>query len=321
MQSLRPSLCDHQPTSADFQQDVVLGLRAEPKHLPCKYFYDQRGCELFDQICELDEYYLTRTELAIMEQFADEMAYVLGRNCVLIEYGSGSSVKTRILLEAMDDLGAYIPVDIARDHLQQTATRLLKRYPWLRVWPVCADFSVPFELPDSCDDSLRRVVYFPGSTIGNFERAARRDLLTSIATLCGPQGGLLIGVDLEKDEAILNAAYNDAQGVTADFNLNLLRHINRELDADFDLPEFEHRAFYNPENARVEMHLVSLSEQWVTVGEERFKFEPGESVRTEYSHKFTPQRVTALAAHAGFRLRHCWTDEDELFAVLYLDLP
>lgn len=314
-------LHNYQPTSADFLQDVVVGLREEPKQLPCKYFYDQRGCELFDQICELDEYYLTRTELSIMARYGDEMADELGPQCILIEYGSGSSTKTRILLDAIDELVAYVPVDIAREHLQQTSKSLSRRYPGLRVLPVCADFTAPFDLPRVQSELLRRVVYFPGSTIGNLGPHDAQGLLNRIASVVGRRGGLLIGIDLEKEEEIMEAAYNDELGVTADFNLNVLRRINGELDANFELDEFEHRAFYNPSAARVEMHLVSRSDQSVSIGQEEFEFEAGESIRTEYSHKYTTQRFGTLAAAAGFELRRCWTDENSLFAVLYLELP
>ena len=321
MQTTNVSLHDYEPTSEEFLQDVVVGLREEPKQLPCKYFYDQRGCELFDQICELEEYYLTRTELSIMHRYGDEMAADLGPQCMLIEYGSGSSTKTRLLLNAIDQLAAYVPVDIARDHLAQTAELLSRRYPGLPVHPVCTDFTAQFDLPKMPTELLRRVVYFPGSTIGNFGPHDAQQLLTRIAGVVGPGGGLLIGIDLEKSEGILEAAYNDELGITADFNLNVLRRINGELDGNFELDEFAHRAFYNPSAARVEMHLVSLSDQSVLIGQEQFEFGQGESIRTEYSHKYTTQRFETLAASAGFELRRCWTDESKLFAVLYLEQP
>ena len=321
MQTTNVSLHDYEPTTAEFRQDVVLGLRNEPKQLPCKYFYDSRGCELFEKICELEEYYLTRTELAIMHQYGGEMAHELGPNCMLIEYGSGSSTKTRLLLDAIDELAAYVPVDIARDHLQQTADLLARRHPGLQVAPVCADFTARFDLPQVEVEPLRRVVYFPGSTIGNFAPRDAEQLLKQIAGIVGGGGGLLIGIDLEKAEEVLEAAYNDGQGVTAAFNRNLLQRINTELNGNFDLDEFQHQAFYNRSDARVEMHLVSQSDQSVTIGHQQFKFTSGESIRTECSHKYTTQRFAGIAAAAGFDLCRCWTDEGNLFAVLYLEQP
>jgi dimethylhistidine N-methyltransferase len=300
-----------------FHADVLAGLRASPKHLPCKYFYDQRGSELFDQICQLDEYYLTRSELAIMDQFAPQMGEQIGPGVMLVEYGSGSSVKTRYLLDALRDPVAYVPVDISRDHLLATAAELARDYPRVEVLPVCADFTGRFALPMAARSWTHAAVYFPGSTIGNFVPPHAAKLLARIARLCGRGGGLLIGIDLKKDVRAIEAAYNDARGVTAAFNLNLLRRINRELDADFDLEQFSHRARYNHELGRVELFLDSRRDQTVTLAAEPIRFAAGESICTEYSHKYTIDEFAGLAAATGLTLRRAWTDKRRNFAVLH----
>lgn len=301
-----------------FLSDVLAGLRQSPKRLPCKYFYDQRGSELFDQICQLDEYYLTRRELAIMELHAVEMGRQIGRGVMLVEYGSGSSVKTRYLLDGLPDPVAYVPVDISCDHLRETARELARDYPRIEILPVCADFTKDFALPLSERASTHAAVYFSGSTIGNFMPEVATELLAHITKLCGTGGGLLIGIDLRKDTQTIEAAYNDRRGVTARFNLNLLRRINRELDADFDLGRFSHRAIYRAELGRIEISLVSRGAQVVSVGGEVFEFAKGEAISTEYSHKYTVDQFAAMAADAGLTLRREWTDEDRYFAVLHL---
>jgi dimethylhistidine N-methyltransferase len=235
-------------------RDVLAGLRTEPKHLLCKYFYDQRGSALFERICQLDEYYLTRSELAIMDQFAPEMGAQIGPGAMLVEYGSGSSVKTRYLLDALSDAVAYVPVDISGELLRQSSQELARDYPRIEILPVCADFTRHFALPLSTRDATHVAVYFPGSTIGNFLPSRAAELLRRIARLCGAGGGLLIGIDLKKDAAMIEAAYNDRLGVTAEFNLNLLHRMNRELDADFHPESFAHRAVWNSADSRMEMH-------------------------------------------------------------------
>ena len=306
------------PARRVFRSDVLAGLRQSPKRLPCKYFYDKRGSELFDQICQLDEYYLTRRELAIMERHAVEMGRQIGRGVMLVEYGSGSSVKTRYLLDGLPDPVAYVPVDISGEHLQETARELARDYPRIEILPVCADFTKDFALPLSERASTHAAVYFPGSTIGNFMPEGAIELLARITKLCGTGGGLLIGIDLRKDTRTIEAAYNDRRGVTAQFNLNLLRRINRELDADFDLGQFSHRAIYCAEIGRIEISLVSRGAQVVTVGGEVFEFAKGEAISTEYSHKYTVDQFAAMAAGAGLTLRREWTDEDRYFAALHL---
>jgi dimethylhistidine N-methyltransferase len=289
-----------------------------PKQLPCKYFYDARGSELFDGICQLDEYYLTRSELAIMEKFAPEMGAQIGPGAMLIEYGSGSSVKTRYLLDALPDGVAYVPVDISGQHLQQTARELARDYPRIEILPVCADFTRHFSLPVSKRAPTHAAVYFPGSTIGNFLPSQAAGLLARIARLCGKDGGLLIGIDLKKEPGIIEAAYNDRLGVTAQFNLNLLRRINHELQTDFDVSRFSHQARYNSELGRIEMYLVSSEAQAVSIGGETIAFGAGETICTEYSHKYTVEEFVAIAGAAGLELHQKWTDEKRYFAVLHL---
>ena len=300
-----------------FLRDVLNGLTAPRKTLPCKYFYDRRGSELFDSICDLEEYYPTRCELEIMERFALEMGDQIGRGAMVVEYGSGSSVKTRYLLDGVQDPVAYVPVDISGDYLQQAARELARDYPHIEILPVCADFTHNFVLPRPSRAATRVAVYFPGSTIGNFLPAQAVLLLRRITTLCGRGGGLLIGIDLKKDAAIIEAAYNDRSGVTAQFNLNLLRRINCQLGADFDLREFKHRAVYNRELGRIEMYLISRRAQVVAVGGELIEFAPGEAICTEHSHKYSVEEFTAIAASAGLTLRRVWTDDNRYFAVLH----
>lgn len=299
----------------EFLRDVLEGLRHEPKRLPCKYLYDQRGSELFDDICELPEYYPTRTELGIMQKSAREMAKELGENPVLIEFGSGSSLKTRLLLDHIERPATYVPVDISREHLLASADKIADEYPGIDVQSVHADFTQPIPLPEELPEDGQKAVYFPGSTIGNFEPSEARRLLTGIARLVGPEGRLLVGFDREKDRNILEAAYNDAQGVTAEFNLNLLHRINRELNADFRLHGFEHQAIYNEELGRIEMHLISRVNQVVTIGSHRVVFRQGESICTEYSHKYRVEAFAQMADRSGLSLQKTWTDENDFFCL------
>lgn len=300
-----------------FLHDVLEGLHNRHKHLPCKYFYDARGSALFDRICQLDEYYVTRSELAIMEQFAPEMGSQIGPGAMLVEFGSGSSVKTRYLLDGLPEGVAYVPVDISGQHLQQTACELARDYPQLEILPVCSDFTCDFSLPVPARATTHVAVYFPGSTIGNFVPAEAAGLLSRIALMCGKDGGLLIGIDLKKEPSRIEAAYNDRLGVTAQFNLNLLCRINRELGADFDVNRFSHEARYDSELGRVEMYLVSGEAQSVTIGGERIEFDAGETICTEYSHKYTIDEFAAIAATAGLELHQAWTDENRDVAVLH----
>ncbi len=307
------------PRKGTFLKDVIEGLTARPKFIPSKYFYDARGSRLFDEITELDEYYPTRTELSIMERHLDEMVACLGTRCLLVEYGSGSSLKTRILLDAMDDPAGYVPIDISSEHLAESARRLADAYPELDIHPISADYTGGFELPDLGSSAERTVVFFPGSTIGNFEPPAARDFLTRMAQVAGPRGGLLIGVDLEKEPAVLEAAYNDAGGVTAAFNKNLLHRIHTELNATIDPDAFRHEAVYNRREGRIEMYLVSQAKQTVRVDGIALPMKEGERICTEYSYKYTRERFAELASSAGFQVRQVWMDEDELFSVQYLE--
>lgn len=312
------TLLNQEPENAEFRSEVVDGLRATPKHLPCKYLYDERGSQLFDEICTLDEYYLTRSEDQIIRRYAGEMAEQIGAGVMLVEYGSGSSTKTRALLDELEEPAAYVPVDISREHLSASANRVYRQFPHIEVLPVCADFTQSFSLPKSRRKPTHAAVFFPGSTIGNFERPDALAMLQQIADLCGRGGGLIIGVDLQKEVETIEAAYNDRQGVTAEFSLNLLRHINRKLDGDFDLEQFRHHAVYDDEHNRVRISLVSQCDQDVTIGDETFQFDQQEQIVTEYSHKYTVDGFASLAAQAGLTLRRTWTDDREMFAVLHL---
>ena len=301
----------------DFLAAVVAGLSLPQKRLLSKYFYDEYGSKLFEQITELPEYYPTRTETALLRKHAAEFAELIGPHASLVEFGSGSSTKVRILLDALEAPSAYVPIDISRDHLIESAKGLADAYPDLMVVPVAADYTQPLELPVIADE-LVRIGFFPGSTIGNFSHTEAIDFLRTAATELGTDNGLLIGVDLKKDETVLHAAYNDTAGITAEFNLNILRHINRELDADFDLDGFTHDARWYPEHGRIEMHLVSKRAQSVRVDGKTFEFVGGETIHTEDSHKYTVEEFHALAGKAGWRAFRYWTDDEDLFSIHYL---
>lgn len=304
--------------SAEFSRALLAGLGAAPKRVPCKYFYDARGSELFDRICVLPEYYITRTECDLLARRAGEFAAHIGPDAELVEFGAGSGRKVRLLLDALVRPRAWLPIDISGAYLARVAAQLDDDYPDVMVRPVTADFSQPFVLPDLTPGARRRVGFFPGSTIGNFApEAAVRFLGRAARLLKG--GGLLVGVDLVKEPALLHAAYNDAAGVTAAFNKNLLARANRELDADFDLSRFHHYAPYNPALGRVEMYLVSAARQRVRVGGQAVAFAEGEAVHTENSHKHTVEGFHALAARAGFTPRAVWRDPEALFSLHWLE--
>jgi L-histidine Nalpha-methyltransferase len=298
-------------------REVVEGLRKTPKQLSPVWFYDEVGSNLFERICELPEYYLTRTELGIMREHAAEMAAQIGSNAAIIELGSGSSLKTRLLLDQLDEPHSYVPVDISREQLLDAAGGLARDYSSLRIVPVCADFTRPFELPQPVLNAHKRVVYFPGSTLGNFEIEQARELLRTMSSIAR-DGLVLIGIDLKKDPAVLERAYDDAAGVTAQFNLNALRHVNRELRADFDVNAFEHQAVWKEDESRIEMHLVSRHHQSVHIGGERIEFARGEHLRTECCHKYTMQSFAALAATANLEILRVWTDANGMFSVVLL---
>ena len=313
------SVIDMGVQTGTFREDVRAGLRKPHKELPSKYFYDRRGSALFNEITELDEYYPTRTELAIMAEHMDAMVSTVGPQAMIVEYGSGSSLKTRLLLDNLFDPVAYVPIDISKGYLLDTAASLSESYPSIEVLPVVADYTQELELPRPSRVPQRVVGYFPGSTIGNFDHEAARHFVSGAARAIGAGGGFLIGVDLKKDPAILERAYNDANGVTAEFNLNLLRRMNRELGADFDLDRFEHVAFWSEDEGRIEMHLRSAIDQVVHVGGEAFRFEEGETIHTENCHKFTVEEFADLV-RPWFEQRQVWVDEKGLFSVQYLEV-
>ncbi len=316
--SPRPAIRDLGPDASQFRDDAWAGLAATRKTLPCKYFYDARGSALFERICELPEYYPTRTELAILEAHAEEMAACLGPHCLLIELGSGSSRKTRLLLDRLREPAGYVPIDISSAALAESVHVLAKAYPTLEVLPVCADYGDLLELPRSRIEPARRAVFFPGSTIGNFTPPDAQRFLERMGKMAGPEGGILIGADLRKAPALLEAAYDDAAGVTAAFDRNLLVRLNDEIGADFVLDRFQHRAVWNEEVGRVEMHLVSTVDQDVRVAGRRFHFAAGESIHTENSYKYSRDGFAALAAGAGLAVRRVWTDERRWFSVQWL---
>lgn len=299
--------------------DVLEGLKKEPKELSPVWFYDELGSFLFDNICELPEYYITRTELQIMHGHASEMAQHIGPEAALIEFGSGTSLKTRLLLDQLENPIAYVPVDISREHLFTAAGAMAKDYLNLHIVPVCADFTQNFELPHFIQSAQRRVIYFPGSTLGNFEYTQAHALLVRMRKLAGNNGAMLIGIDLRKDPRMLERAYDDAAGVTAEFNINALRHVNRELGADFDLDAFDHRAVWVENESRIEMHLVSKRDQVVHLGDEKVRISRGEHLRTEYCHKYTLDSFNELAATAGLAVKRVWLDPNQQFSVQLLE--
>lgn len=300
-------------------EDVVAGLSQDRKTLPSKYFYDERGSKLFDDICELDEYYVTRTESALMQKQVGDIASVIGPNALLVEYGSGSSLKTRLLLRNLIQPAGYVPIDISGDYLSQVGHSLQAEFPDIEVMPVAADFTKEFEIPSPSSEEARRVIYFPGSTIGNFQRDDAKTLLAGMADKAGSDGGVLIGVDLDKNRDVLRAAYNDSKGVTAEFNLNVLKRINDELGGGFDLDKFRHEAVFNENRSCIEMHLVSTQRQAVNVCKYSFEFEENETVLTEYSHKYTVDTFGSMAIEVGLRVKNVWTDSNDMFAVMYLE--
>jgi len=303
---------------ATIRDEVLAGLTAERKALPPKLFYDQRGAELFEEICELPEYYLTRSELEILRCRAGEIADLAGPECAVVEYGSGAGIKVRLLLDALDNPVAYVPVDISRSQLLQVAGEISAEYPDLSVIPVCADYTRRFDLPELPRQERKRLAFFPGSTIGNFHPHEAVEFLKHIRALVGNDGAMVLGVDRAKDKAVLDAAYNDAAGLTAEFNLNMLRRLNRDIRAEFDVDAFEHVAFYNPRELRVEMHLRSRRPQTICVGGEPIHFDEDETIWTESSYKYSRAALDPLLDASGFRLTQLWTDSSERFWVAYL---
>lgn len=309
---------DFKPGLESFLAEVLIGLHKPQKELPSKYFYDARGSQFFERICELKEYYITRIEASIMQAHIREMVELIGPQVLVIEHGCGNCEKVRFLIDHLNDPVAFIPIDISQKQLLHVAKELASIYPRLQVLPVCADYTNSFELPIPKQSSKRTVVYFPGSTISNFDPIPAKHFLEHVANLCRPDGALLIGVDLKKDPAVLHGAYNDSAGITAAFNLNLLERINRELYSDFQLDGFQHYAFYNPRESRVEMHLISQRDQVVHINRQTISFARGESIWTESSYKYNLDEFEQMAAAAGFRVERVWVDERQWFSVQYL---
>ncbi len=308
---------DAHPGKADLRREVLAGLAAQPRAIPAKFFYDARGSALFDRICELPEYYQTRTETAILRRALPQLGSLIGADCLLVELGSGASRKVRLLLEELRP-SAYVGVDISKEFLLASTQTLARDYPWLEVHAACVDFSDGLQIPH-CDPLAHKMAFFPGSSIGNFDPDDAVHLMRDVGALVGDGGHLLIGVDLKKPVALLNAAYNDAAGVTAEFNLNLLQRIRSELNSDIDPDAFDHYAFYNPTAGRIEMHLISRLSQEVHIEGSAFSFVPGEGIHTENSYKYTVAGFGELAARAGFRQQAVWCDEDGFFSVQLLE--
>ncbi|MFC5579730.1 L-histidine N(alpha)-methyltransferase [Rhodanobacter terrae] len=320
MSSVQPCVSDddRRPPINDLLEVAQRGLGAKPKRLPSWLFYDERGSALFDKICEQPEYYLTRCEIALMDEHAASIAETLGSDVRLVEYGSGNARKTGMLLDHLHAPVAYVPVEISPEPLRQSVERLTGAFPQLPLQPLCADFSRPLRLPIPPRAPRRTVVYFPGSTIGNFENREAATLLRKMRNEMGDAGGILIGVDLKKDPAVIEAAYNDRAGVTAEFTLNMLARLNREIGSNFDLSAFAHRAHYNPMAGRIETHIVSRRQQQVKVGRVNVAFRADEAIQVEYSCKYSLEDFAALAARAGLAVLRVWTDAEQMFSVQYL---
>jgi dimethylhistidine N-methyltransferase len=301
-----------------FAEEILHGFRQEPKRIPSKYFYDVRGAELFEEICTLEEYYPTRTEIGILEKHLAEMAQQIGPHARIIEFGSGEGIKTKLLIEHLDRPSVYIPIDISREQLEVTASILRQAHPGLEVLPLAQDYTAPIELPKASSAFNRTVVFFPGSTLGNFERKEAADFLRMIAGLIRETGKLLIGVDLVKDRSTLERAYNDSKGVTAEFNLHLIERLRDELETVIEPTDFAHYAFFNEAESRIEMHLIAKRAFEVIIAGHQISIREAEHIITEFSHKFTLASFEALAARAGLRIEHVWQDEKKYFAEILL---
>ncbi len=309
---------DCSPETATMRDDVLSGLSDRPKYFPSQYLYDERGARLFEAICDTDEYYPTRTEIAILRRNMAAVADRIGPGALVVEPGSGSGVKTQLLLGGLEEPAGYVPIDVAREQLVEFATQTEERFPDLEVLPVCADFTSDYELPPCGNGVRKRIAFFPGSTIGNFTPTVAVDILRQMAELSGRDGGVLIGVDLKKDADILEPAYNDAEGVSRDFAMNILVRLNRELNADFNLKRFTYQAPYDERHGRIEMALVSRCRQVVHLDGVGVMFDADEPVRTEYSYKYAVDEFAALARRAGLTVTDVWTDPQRLFSVQYL---
>ncbi len=316
---------DDQPVAEDFLTEVIAGLSQPQKVLPAKYFYDQQGSRLFEAITKLPEYYLTRIEINLLRQHRETIAQLVKDDVWLLEYGSGASLKIRLLLQAVRP-NCYVPMDISKDFLLASAESLMEDYPWLNVYAACVDYSQPVRLPADMITSAQKLGFFPGSSIGNFSPHEAQIFLQGVRNTLGKEGAMLIGVDLQKDKPILEAAYNDCQGVTAAFNFNILQHINGTLGTEFNPAHFQHKAIYNETKSRIEMHLVSTLDQIIRISDVntaasesmQVVLKSGESIHTENSYKYSKQGFTELVEGAGFQVRECWTDDKNYFAMFYL---
>ena len=302
----------------DQEQEILQGLRQTPKTISAKYFYDETGSKLFEDITALPEYYPTRTEIEILREYRQQILQKAGKHSILIEYGSGASTKIRLLLDALKPK-AYVPMDISKDFLFNCAVELRQQFPWLEIHATCLDYRQPATLPERLPDGFNKVAFFPGSSLGNFSPSDALAFLQGVRSTVGDNGSLLIGVDLVKDVKVLEAAYNDKQGVTARFNLNILNHINNLGDGSFDSNKFSHHAFFNEDKSRIEMHLISDIDQVVSIFGERFIFKKDEHIVTEYSYKFVPEKFLTFASEAGFEGKQIWSDENEHFALIWLE--
>jgi len=295
--------------------EVLQGLNQKPKTLPCKYFYDDKGSELFRQICKLDEYYLTRTEIEIMKEFSNEMAEIIGKDCLIIELGCGNSTKIHLLLDCLQNPAAYVPIDISENTLKNFVDNFKNNYSKLKIIPLCVDYTKEFAIP--FNNETKKIVYYPGSNIGNFNKQETYNILKIIHNLCGKNGALLIGIDLKKDKVTLEKAYNDKKGITAEFNLNILNHINNKLNTNFNLNDFEHKAIYNEKDGQIEMYLISKCKQEVKINGKNILFDENESILTEISRKYDIDEFKVLVKDF-FDVEKVWTDKDNKFGVLFL---
>jgi dimethylhistidine N-methyltransferase len=306
-----------QSKGSEILEEVISGLNKRPKQLPCKLFYDKKGSDLFEKICNLPEYYLTRTELNIMSDNIDEISSRIGNSCLLVELGSGRSLKTRLLLDNLSDLAAYVPLDISYQHLMESVKLLSNDFPYLKILPICADYTKPFKFPSLNFDWSKIVVFYPGSTIGNFTPKYAKKFLAMIAKRTGKGSGLLIGMDLKKNISVLENAYNDSKGITAKFNLNILSRLNSEISANFQINNWNHKAVYNQKEGRIEMHLVSMTDQSTRLNGTTIKFRSNESIVTEYSYKYSLTEFKMLAQDY-YNVEDVWVDKDENFSLQYL---
>jgi dimethylhistidine N-methyltransferase len=317
---------DNQPVADDILTEVIAGLSQPKKVLPAKYFYNEQGSRLFEAITQLPEYYPTRVEINLLREHREKIATLLKEDVWLLEYGSGASLKIRLLLQAIKP-NCYVPMDISKDFLLASAESLMEDYPWLNVYAACVDYSQPVRLPADMITSAQKIGFFPGSSIGNFSPHEAQIFLQGVRKTLGNDGALLIGVDLQKDKHVLEAAYNDCQGITAAFNFNILHHINQILGTQFNVDYFEHKAIYSEEKCRIEMHLVSTMDQIVKISDthilngksKNITFQTGESIHTENSYKYSKQSFTDLVEGAGFEVHECWSDDKNYFAMFYLN--